>query len=67
MSYKINLKSDPRVGSRCKFHKLSDKEVTQIREMYDSGQFKQVELAKMYNVSQVQISNIVNRRHRRDI
>ncbi len=44
-------------------HKLVEEEVIEIRQLYKTGLFTQRELAKDFNVSQLQISNIVTRKH----
>lgn len=44
--------------------KLSDLEVVQIRELHDYG-FKQVDIAKLYEVSQSAISLVVRRKRRK--
>ena len=40
--------------------KLTEKQVLEIRELHSTKKYKQRELAKMFDVSRVQISNIVN-------
>lgn len=48
-------------GSECGASKLTESNVIEIRTLFQNGVL-QSELAKLYNVSQVQISNIVTRR-----
>lgn len=43
-------------------HKLTEEQVSEIREMYDSGDVRLRPIAKKYDISHVQVSNIVNRR-----
>lgn len=42
--------------------KLSETEVSEIRQMYSTGEVSQLKLAKQFSVSQVAISNIVRGR-----
>jgi len=45
-------------------HKLTDLQVSEVRQRYSSGKENQYDLAKIYKVSQVQIGNIVRREQR---
>jgi DNA-binding Lrp family transcriptional regulator len=64
----IKLKpTDKRVGERNYMHKLTDDDVIKIRELYATGKYRQKELAIDFNVTQEQISNIVNRRQRKGV
>jgi hypothetical protein len=46
-------------GSKNPRSKLTEKEVLKIREMYSTGEYKQIDLAKMFGIDQTQISCIV--------
>jgi HNH endonuclease len=52
-------------GDKHPAHKLTDAQVQFIRKSYDKYRITQTELAKMMNVSQGQIHNIVKRKQRR--
>ena len=54
----------PRLGENNELHKLSNKDVIEIREKYRSGLYKQHEIAEEYNVSQSRICMIVNNKVR---
>lgn len=51
-----------RVGSRHNLAKLDEAKVAEIRELYATGRYKQVQLAEMYGVAQGQISSVVLRK-----
>lgn len=51
-----------RLGEQSINHKLTEQNVKMIIYMYRTGEFTQQEIAHTYNVSQKQISNIVNRK-----
>lgn len=40
--------------------KMCLESVTQVRELYSTGKYRQIDLAKKYNIHRVTISNIVN-------
>lgn len=50
-------------GEKSAKAKLTEKDVRRIREYYNSGQYKQAELAKMFHMSFNAIHAIVNRTH----
>lgn len=52
-------------GERNPNAKLSNKQVEEIRELYASGNYQQVDLAKMFNISFQTISKIVRGERRR--
>lgn len=52
-----------RHGSKSGSGKLDIEQVLEIRELYDTGKYYQWELAERYNVSQVNIGHIVNRKY----
>jgi hypothetical protein len=43
--------------------KLTDVQISEIRELYGTGQFRQKDLAKAFQISQMQVSNIVRQVH----
>src|SRR5690606_18686287 len=51
-------------GEKNHRHKLSNREVEEIRELYKNNKYNQTELGKMFDVSQRQISNIVRFKNR---
>lgn len=51
-------------GERNANARLSDIEVEQIRDLYESGDYTQTELAEKFGVGQTHISRLVNRRMR---
>lgn len=55
------------VGEENGNHKLTKKDVTEIRELYSSGTYFQKELAKKYGVHQRHISEIVCKKHWKNI
>lgn len=62
-SFSLGL-SNARKGELSHFHKLKDFQVNEIRRLYKNKEFKQIELANMYGVSQPHISAIVNKKYR---
>ena len=48
-------------GSKHYFAKLTEQDVIQIRELWRSGNYTQVEIANMFNVGRKNITKIVNR------
>lgn len=48
------------IGEENHFSKLSEQKVKEIRNKYSSEQYTQIELSRLYNVSNSAISNIVN-------
>jgi predicted XRE-type DNA-binding protein len=50
-------------GERNGHAKLSSEDVIQIRRLYETGDYKQGELAEMYHVGQSRISYIINRKN----
>lgn len=59
--YKLGLKSS--TGEKNGNCKLNTEKVKKIREMYDTKQYKQADLAKMFNCTEGNISAIVIRRN----
>lgn len=59
-AYARNLRK-PYLGSTHTNAKLTDAQVKEIRDLYDSGQMLQIPLAKKYGVSQRAISLVVRR------
>jgi DNA-binding XRE family transcriptional regulator len=51
------------LGSKNGAAKLTEVKAAQIRKMYASGNFTQVKLAELYDVSQTTVSDIVLNRH----
>lgn len=47
-----------------KYSALSDETLSLIREVHETGAFKQVEIASMFNISQPLVSQIINGRWR---
>lgn len=54
--------SKPRFGADNNFTKLTEKEVLEIREIYSLGFLYQRQIAKIYNIKQVTVSDIVRKR-----
>lgn len=55
------------IGENCSWHKLTDKDVRDIRDMYETGEYTQVELGKRFDVAHQTISKIVNYKIRNSI
>lgn len=49
-------------GSKHHLAKLTEQDIKKIRELYKTGKYKQVELSRMFNVGNMQISRIVNKK-----
>lgn len=47
-------------GEKCTFSKLNKEQVWEIRELYKNNNITQKEIAKIYNVDQSLISDIIN-------
>ncbi len=50
-----------------RYRKLADKDVQEIREMYKTGKYLQLDLAKKYHVNQTLISAIIRNKIFKDI
>ena len=59
-----NLPVIPQRGDMHKSTKISDKDVVELRKMYESGEYKQSELADFFNISRPQVNNIVRYKQR---
>lgn len=50
-------------GEKSNGHKITEKMVLEIREIYSTGNFSQKELAKKYGIKEPAVSHIINRRN----
>jgi hypothetical protein len=48
------------MGEKNSHHKLKSRDVIKIRKLYSTGNYSQRKLAKMFNVTQLPICDIVN-------
>jgi predicted XRE-type DNA-binding protein len=64
-AHEMGLKNQ--TGENNPMCKFSDETVKQIRLMYNTGNYKQSELAKMFNVSKMQVSRIVRNLLRKEV
>lgn len=59
----ISIKMSKRIGSKANASKLHENEIKEIINLYNNTKISQTNLAKMFNVTQATISNILNKKN----